>query len=238
MHDSIIQETRKTLLGMQDRKYGDFMKKLIPTSDPEEIVGVRTPALRELAKELGKRSDINDFLGDLPHRYFEENQLHSFVISALKDYETCVEEVGRFLPYVDNWATCDQMSPRVFKKNKEDLLVHIKKWISSEEIYTVRFGIGMLMTHYLDEDFDISYPGMVAEIKSEEYYVNMMRAWYFATALAKQYDAVLPFIEEQRLDTWTHNKAIQKSIESNRITPEQKSYLKSLKIKGGSERIC
>ena len=238
MHDSIIQETRKTLLGMQDRKYGDFMKKLIPTSDPEEIVGVRTPALRELAKELGKRSDINDFLGDLPHRYFEENQLHSFVISALKDYETCVEEVGRFLPYVDNWATCDQMSPRVFKKNKEDLLVHIKKWISSEEIYTVRFGIGMLMTHYLDEDFDISYPGMVAEIKSEEYYVNMMRAWYFATALAKQYDAVLPFIEEQRLDTWTHNKAIQKSIESRRITPEQKSYLKSLKIKGGSEHIC
>ena len=238
MHDSIIQETRKTLLGMQDRKYGDFMKKLIPTSDPEEIVGVRTPALRELAKELGKRSDINDFLGDLPHRYFEENQLHSFVISALKDYDHCVEEVERFLPYVDNWATCDQMSPRVFKKNKEDLLVHIKKWISAEETYTVRFGIGMLMTHYLDEDFDISCPGMVAKIKSDEYYVNMMRAWYFATALAKQYDAVLPFIEEQRLDTWTHNKAIQKSIESRRITPEQKSYLKSLKVKGGSERIC
>ena len=230
MHDSIIQETRKTLLGMQDRKYGDFMKKLIPTSDPEEIVGVRTPALRELAKELGKRSDINDFLGDLPHRYFEENQLHSFVISALKDYETCVEEVGRFLPYVDNWATCDQMSPRVFKKNKEDLLVHIKKWISSEEIYTVRFGIGMLMTHYLDENFDISYPGMVAEIKSEEYYVNMMRAWYFATALAKQYESVIPYIEQNRLDEWTHNKAIQKACESYRIPDQRKIYLKDLKV--------
>ena len=228
--DSIIQEIRTTLFSLRDGKYGEFQRKLIPSIDPEMIIGVRTPALRTLAKELGKRPDTGIFLGEVPHRYFEENQLHAFIISGIKDYESCMDEVERFLPYIDNWATCDQMSPGVFKKNKGDLLDHIKKWIASEETYTVRFGAGMLMAHYLDGDFDPSFPELVLGIRSEEYYVNMMRAWYFATALAKQYEAVLPLIEEQRLDAWTHNKAIQKSIESRRITAEQKQYLRSLKI--------
>ena len=153
------------------------------------------------------------------------------MLSAMKDYDSCMTGVCSFLPYVDNWATCDQMSPKVFGKNKDDLLVHIKEWLRSGETYTVRFAVGMLMEHFLGEDFDIAYPGMVAAIESDEYYVNMMRAWYFATALAKQYDSIIPFIEEHRLDKWTHNKAIQKSVESYRITPEQKTYLRSLKIR-------
>ena len=228
---SMVQEIRERLISLQDKEYREFHVKLIPSVDPEAIIGVRTPKLRALAKELGKRPEIDDFLNDLPHKYFEENQLHAFIISDIKDYERCMKEVEIFLPYIDNWATCDQMSPKVFKKNKEDLLVHINKWIASQETYSVRFGVVMLMTHYLEEDFDLTYPNLVADIQSEEYYINMARAWYFATALAKQYEAVLPFIESQRLDAWTHNKAIQKSIESYRITPEQKAYLRTLKVK-------
>ncbi len=228
----MIDEIRERLFQLQDKKYQEFQGKLIPTVTPENFIGVRTPDLRKLAKELGKREDIRTFLDDLPHTYFDENQLHAFIISDIRDYGTCMQEVIRFLPYVDNWATCDQMSPKVFKKQKEDLLTHIKEWIVSKETYTIRFGVGMLMQHFLDADFDLIYPEMVAEIRSEEYYVNMMLAWYFATALAKQYDAILPFIEEKRLDPWTHNKTIQKAVESFRITPEQKAYLKSLKIKG------
>ena len=170
------------------------------------------------------------FLDDLPHKYFDENQLHAFIISEIKDYGKCMEEVNRFLPYVDNWATCDQMSPKVFRKHRGELIREIKKWIRSDRTYTVRFGTGMLMEHFLEEDFDAAYPDMVADRRSDEYYINMMTAWYFATALAKRYDEILPYIEEQRLDVWTHNKAIQKSVESCRITPEQKEYLKSLKI--------
>lgn len=226
---SIIQDIRKTLCELQDIPYRDFQKKLIPSVDPEKIIGVRTPALRKLAGELAKREDTDVFLNDLPHVFFEENQLHAFIISGMKDYPACLEKLNAFLPYVDNWATCDQMSPAVFRKNKTDLFGHILEWVKSEDIYTIRFGVGMLMQHYLDDTFDGSYPEIVAGIQSEEYYVNMMRAWYFATALAKQYDAVLPFIEDGRLDTWTHNKAIQKSIESRRIAADQKAYLRSLK---------
>ena len=195
------------------------------------MIGVRTPELRKYAKELLKREDIGEFLEILPHEYFDENQLHAFIISGIKDYDKCMKEVDKFLPYVDNWATCDQLSPKVFKKHRPELLKQIKKWIKSKETYTVRFAIGMLMEHFLDEDFDIKYPEMVSKLRSDEYYINMMIAWYFATALAKQYDAILPFIEKKKLDKWTHNKAIQKSVESNRITPEQKEYLKTLKIK-------
>ena len=231
MSDNIKDEIKRELSEKQDLKYRDMQIKIIPSVDADSIIGVRTPELRSMAKRLSKKEDIQTFLDDLPHRYFDENQLHAFIISEIKDYETCVKEVERFLPYVNNWATCDQMSPKVFKKNRQDLLRQIKKWIKSKETYTIRFAIGMLMEHFLDEDFDIKYPEMVAKIRSDEYYINMMIAWYFATALAKQYDAVLPFIEKKRLDKWTHNKAIQKSVESYRITPEQKEYLKSLKIR-------
>ena len=227
----IIDEIRKELYTMQDVKYRDFQAKLIPTAKPDTVIGVRTPQLRKYAGQLLKREDISVFLDDLPHMYFDENQLHAFIVSGIKDYERCINEVIRFLPYVDNWATCDQMSPKIFKKHRKELLENIELWLGSKETYTVRFGIGMLMEHYLDEDFDLSYPEIVATIRSDEYYINMMIAWYFATALAKQYDSVLPFIKEKKLDVWTHNKAIQKSVESCRISDEQKEYLKTLKIK-------
>lgn len=227
----LTDEIEAELFRLQDKPYGEFQSRLLPTVAPDSILGVRTPALRTLAKRLAKRADIQAFLDALPHRYFDENQLHAFIVSELRDYERCMAEVCRFLPYVDNWATCDQMSPRVFKKHRAELPDEIRKWIGSAKTYTVRFGIGMLMEHYLDEDFDPAYPEMVAAIRSEEYYVNMMIAWYFATALAKQYEAILPYIENRRLDTWTHNKAIQKAVESYRITPEQKTYLKTQKIR-------
>ena len=208
----MTDKIRKELFSLQDLKYREMQEKIIPTVKPESIIGVRTPELRRMAKELAGREGMDAFLNDLPHA-------------------ECLAALERFLPYVDNWATCDQMSPKVFRKHRTELLQPIKKWIASGETYIIRFGIGMLMEHYLDEDFDIAYPETVAKIRSEEYYVNMMTAWYFATALAKQYDAVLPFIENRRLDTWTHNKAIRKAIESYRITPEQKEYLKTLKIR-------
>ena len=225
----ITEEIREELFRLQDSKYREFQIKLIPNVTPDSVIGVRTPALRKYAKELAKREEIGEFLSNLPHRYFDENQLHAFIISQLKDFGRCMECVRAFLPYVDNWATCDQLSPKVFGKNKGDLLQQIREWIGSGDTYTVRFGIGMLMQYFLDDDFDPEHPELVAQIRSEEYYVNMMKAWYFATALAKQYEAVLPFIEGRRLDDWTHRKAIQKSVESYRITEEQKKYLKTLK---------
>ena len=227
----IKTDIEKALFELQDEKYRDFQSALTPTVNKTEFIGVRTPQLRSLAKELKKRGDINEFLEDLPHRYFEENQLHAFIISEIKNFDECIKELNLFLPYVDNWATCDQMSPKVFKKYKAELLKYIDVWIKSEETYTIRFGIKMLMSHFLDEDFNPVYPEKVAKIQSEEYYVNMMIAWYFATAFAKQYESILPFIENEKLGIWTHNKAIQKAVESRRITPEQKEYLKSLKIK-------
>ena len=221
----------KELVSLQDEGYRDMQITIIPTVDPDSIIGVRTPALRALAKELSKREDIDTFLNDLPHKYFEENQLHAFILSGMKDAAKAIELVDKFLPFVDNWATCDQMSPKVFKKHKDLLLEYTDKWIKSDLTYVKRFGIGMLMEHFLDEDFKTTYLTKVSKIRSDEYYVNMMIAWYFATALAKQYDATLPYIEKQKLDIWTHNKSIQKAVESYRITPEQKDYLKTLKRK-------
>lgn len=221
----------KELVSLQDKGYRDMQITIIPTVDADSIIGVRTPALRTLAKELSKREEIGQFLDSLPHKYFEENQLHAFILSGMKDAARAFELVDKFLPYVDNWATCDQMSPKIFKKHKDLLLEYTDKWIGSDHPYVKRFGIGMLMEHFLDEDFKTSYLTKVSKIRSDEYYVNMMIAWYFATALAKQYDATLPYIEKNKLDIWTHNKSIQKAVESYRITPEQKEYLKTLKRK-------
>ena len=220
----------KKLYSLQDMKYRDMQIRIIPSINPESVIGVRTPELKRMATDILKAGDYQEFLNELPHKYFEENQLQAFIISGIKDLNECMEELEKFLPYVDNWATCDQMSPKIFRKHRKKLLTRIKKWIKSEKTYTVRFGVGMLMEHFLDEEFDPEYPAMVAEIRSEEYYVNMMIAWYFATALAKQYESVLPYLEQKRLDDWTHNKAVQKSVESRRITEEQKIYLKSLKL--------
>ena len=227
----ITGEIRKELKKLQDKGYREMQVTIIPTLEADSIIGVRTPALRQLAKEFAKREDISEFLSDLPHKFFEENQLHAFILSGMKDAESCIRLVDEFLPYVDNWATCDQMSPKVFKKHKQLLLEYVDKWIRSEHTYVKRFAIGMLMEHFLDEDFKTSYLTKVSKIRSEEYYVNMMIAWYFATALAKQYEDTLPFIEKQKLDKWTHNKSIQKAVESYRITPEPKEYLKTLKRK-------
>ena len=233
----IIDEIRTELKKLQDVKYRDFQSKLLPTVDPDRVIGVRTPELRTLAKEIIRSSDAVSFIKILPHQYFDEDQLHAFILSEMKDYAECVKEVCRFLPYVNNWATCDQMSPRVFRKHREELITKINEWLGTDKTvpadrtYTVRFAVGMLMEHFLDDDFDPEYLETVSRIRSDEYYVNMMTAWYFATALAKQYDAAIPYIEQRRLDDWTHNKAIQKSIESRRITPEQKEYLRSLKVR-------
>ena len=230
MMDVKIEEIRKRLFKLQDKKYRDFQCRLIPTLESATIIGVRTPELRRYAEELVKQKDIQNFLYILPHQYFEENQLHAFIISEIKDNKQCLEELNRFLPFVDNWATCDQLSPKVFKKNRSELIDQIKQWVCSDKTYMVRFGIGMLLEHFLDDDFDPIYLEMVSKISSAEYYIRMMIAWYFATALAKQYTKALPYIEEQRLDIWTHNKTIQKAVESRRITLEQKDYLKCLKI--------
>lgn len=226
-----MEKIRKELFRLQDTTYRDFQSKLIPTIKPETVIGVRTPELRRLAKEMMKqnREETDIFLEELPHAYFDENQLHAFLISEMKDFELCMDRICRFLPFVDNWATCDQMSPKIFKKEKRKLLPYLTEWISSGETYTVRFAVGMLMQHFLDEDFKSEYPRMVADIHSDDYYVNMMIAWYFATALAKQYENIIPYFEQKKLDPWTHKKAIQKAAESYRITSEQKVYLKGLK---------
>jgi 3-methyladenine DNA glycosylase AlkD len=227
----ITEEIREELFKLQDLKYRDFQGGLIPGTESDYMIGVRTPELRKLAKTYAKNENVAEFLKDVPHKYFDENQLHAFIVSEIKDFNLCVEEVNSFLPYVDNWATCDQMSPKVFKKNKKELLNYIEKWMDSKETYTIRFAIGMLMQHFLDEDFDEKYMDRISKVRSEEYYVNMMIAWYFATALAKQYDAAIPYIQEKKLDTWTHNKTIQKAVESYRIDLDTKEYLRSLKIK-------
>lgn len=226
----LTTEIQKELFAKQDTAYRDFQAKLIPTLKADSMIGVRTPELRKMAKQYAKYEYIGAFLTALPHVYFDENQLHAFILSERKDFAQCMTELTCFLPYVDNWATCDQLSPKVFKKHRQELLPYIREWIASDKTYVVRFGIGMLMEHFLDDDFDTLYLETVSKIRSEEYYINMMIAWYFATALAKQYEAALPFIENVRLAPWTHNKAIQKAVESLRITPEQKAFLKSLKI--------
>ena len=224
-------EIQEELFQLRDEAYRAFQGKLIPNVDPEALIGVRTPALRALAKQLYSAGETAAFLSDLPHRYFDENQLHAFILSETRDFEGCIEGVCRFLPCVDNWATCDQLSPRVFRRHRPQLLEYIRGWLDSGHTYTVRFAIGMLMAHYLDEDFEPEYPQMVAAVQSDEYYVKMMVAWYFATALAKQYNVVLPYIEAQKLDPWIHNKAIQKALESYRIPDEHKTHLRELKVR-------
>ena len=233
---TINDRIRNELFRLQDKEYQAFESKLIPTVDPKTIIGIRTPALRKLADTYFKDPKIKDFLHALPHHYFEENQLHAFLISKFRNYDECLEETERFLPYIDNWATCDQLSPKVFARHPEELLVSIRRWLDHDHTYTVRFGIGMLMRHYLDDAFQEEYPELVAKIRSDEYYINMMIAWYFATALAKQYDTVIPYLEERKLDPWTHNKTIRKAIESYRISPEQKEYLRTLTIKEMKEK--
>lgn len=226
------------LVSMRDAKYAEFEANLIPGVEPERFIGVRTPQLRALAKEIvkGKAEGIDaemteSFLADLPHGYFDEDQLQAFIISEIKDFDKAVAMTEDFLPYVNNWATCDQLSPKVFAKHKAELLRHIDKWLESDKTYTIRFGIGMLMEHFLGDDFDPAWMERVARIRSDEYYVNMMIAWYFATALAKQWDAAHDVLIQNRLDAWTHNKTIQKAVESRRITDEQKAYLRTLKRK-------
>ena len=226
-----VQSITEQLFALQDLEYKKFHSKLMPTINPEVIIGVRTPKLRMLAKQISKSTAVEKFLAELPHQYYEENNLHGFLIETIKDFDACIAALNKFLPYVDNWATCDMMAPKVLKKDLPKLYEWVKRWISSGETYTVRFGVNLLMKYFLDEAFLTEYPELVASIHSEEYYVKMVMAWYFATALAKQYDAVLPYLTEKRLDMWTHNKTIQKAVESYRITPEQKAYLKTLKIK-------
>lgn len=229
--EEMIQDVQKKLFEIQDMEYRDFHAKLVPTMEKDKFIGIRMPMLRKFAKEFGKTEESEMFLKIFPHQYYEENNLHGLLIEQIRDYDKCMEELERFLPFIDNWATCDMLTLKIVKKHKDVFIREVYRWMESDKPYTIRFGISMLMRHYLDEDFKMEYPEKVAAICSEEYYVNMMRAWYFATALAKQYEQILPFLEEKRMDIWTHNKTIQKAIESYQITPEQKSYLRTLRIR-------
>lgn len=220
---------QKRLFELSDEKNADFSAKLTPGIDREKFLGVRIPASRKLAKEIIKENEHKDFLNSLPHKYYDENILHSILISEIKDYDECIKYVDEFLPYVDNWAVCDTMSPKAFKNKHERLMNDILRWVDSDQTYTIRFGLKILMAHFLDNDFKNEYLEISAKIKSDEYYINMMIAWFYATALAKQWDSTIVYIENSVLDKWVHNKAIQKARESYRITAEQKEYLKSLK---------
>ena len=223
-----MTDVQQKLFSLQDLKYKEFHSKLMPETNPKTIIGVRIPLIRSLIRELSDR-EKSDFLNSpLPHSFYEENNLHGFLISQINDFDKCIKELNRFLPFVDNWATCDSLRPVCFKKNKQKLLKEIEKWILSKDTYTVRFAIEMLMVHFLDDDFRVEYLDWVSNTDSDEYYVKMMVAWYFATALAKQHYSTLPFIEKHRLPIWTHKKTIQKAVESNRLTKEQKDYLRKL----------
>lgn len=220
---------QKELFALRDISYGDFHAKLVPNIPRELLIGVRVPEARKLAKRLAKEPEASEFLKDLPHKYYDENILHALLISEMKDYDACIVAIDEFLSYIDNWAVCDILSPKIFKEHKTSLLEKIKEWSASDKTYTCRFGLEMLMSYFLDNDFKPDYLEITTSVHSEEYYVRMMIAWFFATALAKQWDATIKYIEDNRLDTWTHNKAIQKAKESRRITPKQKEYLKALK---------
>ena len=222
---------KSVLFENQDLGYKEFHQKLVPNLDPDTIIGVRVPTLRKLAKDFSGTEKRAEFLKTLPHKFYEENNLHAFFIEQIADFDRCIAEINRFLPYIDNWATCDSMRPKVFSKNKEKLLLEIDKWLKSEKTYTVRYGIEMLMVHFLDEDFNEKHLEKVALIESDEYYVNMMIAWYFATALAKQWDMTVPYLYENKLHPRVHNKTIQKAVESYRISAEQKKFLKNLRRK-------
>lgn len=224
-----MTEIQKRLFELRDEKYAEFQLKLTPGITKESVVGVRVPILRKFAKELIKDPTHKSFLSELPHKYYDENMLHGLLVSEIKDYDACVAELESFLPYVDNWAVCDIMSPKALAKRKDELIVKIREWSKSERVYTCRFGLETLMTHFLDRDFKPEYLEIAANVKSDEYYVNMMIAWFFATALAKQWNAAIPYIENRKLSEWTRKKTISKSIESFRITKEQKEYLKTFR---------
>ena len=229
----MIQKIKNDLLLMQDKTYKDFHSKLMPTINPNSIIGIRVPVLRDYAKKLFKENSIeslNPFLKNLPHEFYEENNIHAFIIEKINNFDECIFYLEKFLPYIDNWATCDMLNPKIFKTNYEKLLEKIYQWINSDSVYTVRLGIGMLMRYFLDKKFETKYLDLVASINSEEYYINMMRAWFFATALAKQYEQTFPYIKNYSLDKWTHNKSIQKAKESFRITKEQKEELKKFRV--------
>ncbi len=220
-----------TLLSMSDLQYKEFQSKLIPNIPSDKIIGVRMPKLKSLAKNIQHTKEVDEFLISLPHKYYDENNLHAFLIAQTKNFDECIEKIDSFLPFVDNWATCDSLRPKCFRNNTDKLLVHIYRWINSKHTYTVRFGIEILMLFYLDDEFNEKYLKTVASITSNEYYINMMIAWYFATALSKQYETSLPYIENNILPEWIHNKTIQKAVESYKINTEQKIYLKTLRRK-------
>lgn len=222
---------KSKLFEMQDLQYKSFHSKLMPTVNPDKIIGVRVPELRRFAKEFSKSKEAEIFIKNLPHKYYEEDNLHAFLIEQMKDYQQVIYELNRFLPFVDNWATCDGLTPKIFAKHTDELIGEIDNWLKSEQIYTVRFAVNMLMKFYLEDNFKEDYLQKVADIKSDEYYVKMVQAWYFATALAKQRNSAVLYLTENKLDEWVHNKTIQKAVESYRITPEQKEYLKKLKRK-------
>lgn len=219
------------LFALQDLDYRTFHCKLMPTVDPERVIGVRTPQIRQLAKQLSGTPEGEAFLQALPHRYYEENNLHGALLSLGKSYSWVLEGVNVFLPYVDNWATCDLLSPKVFRKHLPELREEIPRWLADPHPYTVRFGLRMLLSFYWGSNFQREYLDWAAALQREEYYVKMMVAWYFATALAKEYAVTLPYLQAHRLDPWTHNKAIQKAVESTRVSPEHKAYLRTLKVK-------
>ena len=224
-----MMNVRDRLLAMRDLSYRDFTAKLIPNVEKERVIGIRTPVLRAFAKDFAGEQEAAEFLRALPHFYLEENHLHGFLIERIRDYGECVAALNAFLPYIDNWATCDCIGPVCFKKNHARLIGDARRWLDSGRLYTGRFAVRMLMNHFLDEDFRPEYLDWVAGIETEEYYLRMMQAWYFATALAKQYNAALPYIEQKRLEPWTHNKAIQNSVESYRVSDERKAYLRTLR---------
>ena len=224
-----VEEIREKLFSLADENYKAFHSKLMPTVDSDKIIGVRTPVLRKFATEVYKSGEWGGFMTDLPHKYYEEDNLHGFLIEKIKDFDECIGETERFIPHMDNWATCDMLRPKVLKKEPDKLLTYIRKWINSDEVYVVRYAIGCLLSFYLDENFKAEYLSFVAEIRSDEYYINMMIAWYFATALAKQYESAIVYLEERRLSPWIHRKTIQKAIESYRISDETKAYLRQLK---------
>lgn len=219
---------QEELFKLQDTAYRDFQSSLMPGIDKESVIGIRTPVLRTFAKGFSKTEEAAHFIKELPHKYYEENNLHMLLITQIKDYDKCISEIERFLPYVDNWATCDFPLPKCFSRNKEDVLVRAKEWIAADGTYIKRYGIGVMLRLFLDDDFKEEYIQLVASVKSEEYYVNMMIAWYMATALARQWNAAVPYLQEHRLSGWVHRKSIQKAVESYRITPEQKEFLRQL----------
>ena len=229
MNNSAERKIQQQLFTLQDKTYQAFQSRLMPTIAPDKIIGIRTPALRAFAKQIAGTPEAQQFLQHLPHVYYEENNLHAFLVSEIKEFDTAVKAVEEFLPYIDNWATCDSFKPRAFKKDIPALYIKCKKWIASGKTYTIRFGIEMLMNYFLDENFTKESMNLVSCVRSNEYYVNMMTAWYFATALAKQYESAVTYLKTDSLDSWTHNKTIQKAIESFRVTDKHKEQLRALR---------